>query len=525
MSTEPAAKTQKMETEQEERPLRILLVDDEPNIRQALEEYLTAIDRHQVTTAGTGQEALEIFSSERFDCAFLDLKMPGMDGTELLSRLRAKDQHLPVVIMTGYPSLDAAIDTMRQGASDFLVKPFNLHQVKLTLERVVHQHRLARENLRLSEQVKHQAKIENLNRELNRRIREQHIIHQISEEVGRLQNSEDIYQGMADLCCRFLEAEKAAVLLADRGHDTLLIIAVHGYDAQAIGRTVGSMGQDVCGKVASEGEPMIGRPDPASLLSRTLPTRGDYLCMPIKIREEVFGVLMVGDKLGGLPFRPEDIFVAHFLLDKAALSVENIALYEAMLSNMRSTLGALVSAMEAKDPYTREHSRRVTNFSVLTAQTMGLGLEHIESLRFAAYLHDIGKIGIKDSVLQKVGRLTFEEYEHIKDHPVIGESIIKHMDLTGHERAIIRHHHERWDGSGYPDGLAGKNIPILARIVAVADAFDAMTSDRPYRAGKDMSEARQELSRCSGSHFDPEAVTAFLMMLERYRPTRFFNQE
>ena len=489
MTTETAAKTQNAPQEQDEQPLRILLVDDEPNIRQALEEYLTVIDQHKVTTASTGQEALEIFSSDRFDCAFLDLKMPGMDGTELLTRLRQKDPYLPVVIMTGYPSLDAAIDTMRQGASDFLVKPFNLNQVKLTLERVVAQHRLSRENLRLSEQVQHQAKIEDLNRELNRRIREQNIIHQISEEVGRLQNSEDIYQGMADLCCRFLETEKAAVLLVDRSNKNLLVIAAHGYDAPVVGRVVGNLGQDVCGKVAAEGEPMIGRPNGGSPFSRTLPTRGDYLCMPIKIREEVFGVLMVGDKLGGLPFRPEDIFVASFLLDKAALSVENIALYEAMLSNMRSTLGALVSAMEAKDPYTREHSRRVTNYSVLTAQTMGLGLEHIESLRFAAYLHDIGKIGIRDSVLQKVGKLTDEEYEHIKDHPVIGESIIKHMDLTGHERAIIRHHHERWDGGGYPDGLDRENTPLLARIVAVADAFDAMTSDRPYRKGKAVSEA------------------------------------
>jgi HD-GYP domain-containing protein (c-di-GMP phosphodiesterase class II) len=189
-----------------------------------------------------------------------------------------------------------------------------------------------------------------------------------------------------------------------------------------------------------------------------------------------------------------------------------------MVANLHSTLGALVGAMEAKDSYTRRHSRRVTDFSVLTAQTMGLGLDLIESIRFAGYLHDIGKIGIKDSVLLKESRLTDEEYEQIKKHPVIGESIIKDLDLTAHERSIIRHHHERWDGRGYPDGLAGEDIALAARIVAVADAFDAMTTNRPYRRSKDRQEAVEELQVCSRTQFDPEVVGAFLNMLARYHP-------
>jgi len=281
---------------------------------------------------------------------------------------------------------------------------------------------------------------------------------------------------------------------------------------------VGELGQGICGKVASEGECMLGPAGGDSYLSELLPVEKRSLALPIKIREEIFGVMLVADKRGVAGFQGEDIFIARFLLDKAALSIENIALYESMVANMRSTLGALVSAMEAKDPYTRQHSRRVTNFSVLTAQIMGLGLEQIESLRFAAYLHDIGKIGVKDYVLLKDSELSPEEFEHIKRHPVIGESIIKDMDLTEAERSIIRHHHERWDGSGYPDGIAGQEIPLLARIVAVADAFDAMTSDRPYRQAKNGSQAAEELSRCAGRQFDKEIVKAFLEMLTRYHP-------
>jgi response regulator RpfG family c-di-GMP phosphodiesterase len=498
--------------------LRILLVDDEENIREALREYLTAIDQHQVVTASNGEQALDRFAADEFDCAFLDLKMPGMSGVDLLTRLKEEDYTLPVVMMTGYPSLDAAISTMRQGASDFLIKPFNLNQVKLTLERVVREQRLLKDNMRLSERLKHQADMEKLNRELSRRIREQNIIYRISEALAKLQTSEEIYQGMVDLACRHLDAQKAAVLLLDRSSNQLLVIAAHGYDPMVVGKTVGELGQGVCGKVASEGECMLASPDRDPHLSETLPIEERCLALPIKIRGEIFGVLLVADKHGGASFQGEDIFLASFLLDKAVLSVENIALYESMVANMRSTLGALVSAMEAKDPYTRQHSRRVTNFSVLTAQTMGLSLEQIESLRFAAYLHDIGKIGVKDYVLLKDAELSPKEFEHIKLHPVIGESIIKDMDLTADERSIIRHHHERWDGSGYPDGISGNRIPLLARIVAVADAFDAMTSDRPYREAKIGGDAVSELERCAGKQFDQEVVRAFLDMLSRYHP-------
>ena len=178
-----------------------------------------------------------------------------------------------------------------------------------------------------------------------------------------------------------------------------------------------------------------------------------------------------------------------------------------------------------KDSYTRRHSLRVTNLSVLTAQHIGLDLGQIESLRFAAYLHDIGKIGIKDMVLLKPDKLTDEEYQHIKQHPVIGESITLAMDLTSAERAIIRHHHESWDGSGYPDGLAGTAIPMLARVVAVADAFDAMTTDRPYRKAKTRSEAVDELTLWSGKQFDPDLVRAFVETLNRYHSIEELDQD
>lgn len=496
-------------------PLRILLVDDEQAIRDLLGEYLSVAEGHQATVAGSGEEALAIFKKDCFDCAFLDLKMPGMSGVELLGAIKEIEPTLPVVIMTGYPSLDVAIDTMRQGASDFLIKPINPNQVKLTLERVVREHRLLQENLRLSERLRHQEKIEQLNRELERKFREQEIINQISEAIDRAQSSEAIYQAMADLSCLHLEAKRAAVLLLDRMAEELVVIASTGFEPNPLGRAACQVGKGLFSHVVRDGKPSRGDLGSQPAPKMVLAIDRYYLCMPVKIRSEVFGILVVADKNSGEPFQDSDVFLANFLLDKVALAIENIALYESMVANLHATLSGLVAAMEAKDPYTKQHSWRVTNLSVVTAQAMGLGNEKLESLRFAAYLHDIGKIGVKDDILTKPTSLTRGEYEEIKRHPAVGENIVAALDLSLDERAVIRHHHERWDGRGYPDGLSGDDIPLLARVVAVADAFDAMTSNRHYRKALERAQAFAELKRCAGSQFDPTVVSRFLEVFER----------
>ena len=194
---------------------------------------------------------------------------------------------------------------------------------------------------------------------------------------------------------------------------------------------------------------------------------------------------------------------------------------EAMADNLCSTLDTLVGAMEAKDPYTRQHSRRVTDLSVEGAKALQMESSQVEALRFAGYLHDIGKIGVKDNVLLKNTSLDPEEYEEVKRHPVVGDSIVASMQLTPDERNVVLLHHERWDGGGYPRGLAGEEIPLVARVAAVADAFDAMTSDRSYRPSKSREQAAGELRRFAGSQFDPGVVEAFLGMLENYQEPKW----
>jgi len=169
----------------------------------------------------------------------------------------------------------------------------------------------------------------------------------------------------------------------------------------------------------------------------------------------------------------------------------------------------LAGAVEAKDPYTRGHAGRVRQVCMAMAREAGLAEEEQTRLEFAAELHDVGKIGVRGEVLNKKSKLTAEEYEHIKEHPVIAEVILKDVGLLAPVRPLIRAHHERWDGTGYPDGLAGENIPFLARIMAVADSYDAMLTQRPYRPPLSLEETLSEIKQCAGGQFDPEVVDLF----------------
>ena len=178
------------------------------------------------------------------------------------------------------------------------------------------------------------------------------------------------------------------------------------------------------------------------------------------------------------------------------------------------TLQMLINALEAKDIYGRGHTERVTRYSVQIARRMGLELAELENVRRAAMIHDIGKIGVREAILHKNGELTQEEYDHVKSHVNWGTHILKPMRSLARVVSYLSHHHEHFDGSGYPAGLSSSEIPLGARIIAVADTFDAMTSDRPYRKAMTVKDAMAELKRCAGSQFDPDVVSALIKILK-----------
>lgn len=213
------------------------------------------------------------------------------------------------------------------------------------------------------------------------------------------------------------------------------------------------------------------------------------------------------------PFRPDELIEcvqrAIRAADDPMLPLKAAAAMELRAESVQAcfdSVRALVRAVEAKDPYTRSHSEHVARYAVGMAQGLGLSSSEIDSVRVASLLHDVGKIGVPDRVLTKPGPLTNEEFEVIRRHPEIGSDILADITLFGDEANVVRHHHERWDGLGYPDGLAGRTIPLHSRIITVADSVDAILMARSYKAGRPLPRALEELQRCAGTQFDPDVV-------------------
>ena len=199
------------------------------------------------------------------------------------------------------------------------------------------------------------------------------------------------------------------------------------------------------------------------------------------------------------------------------LARRSFELYTKMRKVYLDTIRALAAAIDAKDPYTKGHSERVAKTSVALAKELNLSDKEIENIEYTALLHDIGKIGIKDKILSKKSSLTDKEFDKIKEHTVMGAKIIEPVDFLKNSYKAIYHHHERYNGKGYPDGIKSEDIPILARIIAVADAYDAMGSDRPYRKKLNKDKILNELKDQAGKQFDPEIVKALISILDRER--------
>ena len=238
------------------------------------------------------------------------------------------------------------------------------------------------------------------------------------------------------------------------------------------------------------------------------------MLVPISSRDHLLGIMGLfydkeRDELDG-----EDLNLVSAIAGQAAVAMDNASLYEDLEMSYFSTVKALARAIEVKDPYTYGHSERVTEYAMVIGKKLDLSEWDLRNLKYAAALHDIGKLGISGHILNKPGALSEDEFVHIKTHPQMGDSIMEPVSFLKEPREIILHHHERWDGNGYPEGLKGNKIPLGARILSVADSFEAMMSDRPYRKALDLQDAIKEIEDNVGTQFDAVVVTAFIAALD-----------
>lgn len=257
-------------------------------------------------------------------------------------------------------------------------------------------------------------------------------------------------------------------------------------------------------------------PESSLVMPHYDPTKGDehFVAMGMYSDHYVMGVLCYCLPENTNAVDSQQIRLVQSLLHHTTLACENVRLLETLSNMIVDVVVAMALAIESRDPYTGGHVERVTAYSMLLAKHAGLGRSELATLRIGGLLHDIGKIAVPDAILRKPLPLTKEEFEQMKPHPVVGHQIISPIPQLAKAAPIVRWHHERIDGKGYPDGLCGDDIPLLSRVAAIADTYDAMTSDRPYRRGLDMSVARQEIKRCAGTQFDRELAEIFVTIPE-----------
>ncbi len=492
----------------------LLFVDDEACILDISRSFFTTRG-YEVLTAGNGREATELLWSHRVDCCFTDINMPYMDGLEFAEYMRQYDNTVPVVIMTGYPSLDSTIQTLKNGVVDYLIKPVNLQQMELCVQRVLRERKLFIENLMLAKEVESKDRIERLNTELVSKIEELNIFNRILADFSALRESTDVFRQLVDLAIEILDADAASFYLVGETQGKPTLIASAQGAAAPIDAETGSAPylETLIGEVVKDDRPLLV---PKNVNGHARLPERVLSCMlsPLKIRSRIFGVLGASIYRDDKYFNEKDLYYLSFMTSKAAAAIENLALYENIYHNLLATLYAFVKAIEARDPYTKEHSSRVTRLAIAISQAMSCTAEDQEILKVAGLLHDIGKIGIRDEILLKPGRLTPEEFRIIQQHPVIGADIMGHLGLWTREKQIVRSHHERFDGTGYPDRLAGAQIPLLARILSVADVYDAVASDRAYRRRMEEESILDIMYRGSGSQFDPEIIAVFRLLHE-----------
>lgn len=238
---------------------------------------------------------------------------------------------------------------------------------------------------------------------------------------------------------------------------------------------------------------------------------------PLRFQDRLLGIACLGPKISGRELEPDERRLFGALSNLAAVSVETARLVEKFKQTFTGVVRALVTAVEAKDAFTRGHTERVTRYAALLSVELGLDPETHQNLLFGAVLHDVGYIGVPEEVLRMPDGITSEQLAELRRHPIIGSNILKDLAVLSNSVDAVRYHHEHYDGSGYPDGLVGEEIPIIARIIAVCDAFDAMTSERRYREAKTREEAAEEIRRHAGTQFDPAVAKAFLNLIESHK--------
>lgn len=355
----------------------------------------------------------------------------------------------------------------------------------------------------------------------DRLVRQLEELMELSALVNSTLDTAVVRRRAVEAATRLVDAERGSLLLVEPESGELVFEVALG-DEAVFGEARLARGEGIAGWVAETGDAAIVhdvRSDPrfcGGLDERSEFVTRDMVCVPVTSRGRVIGVLQAINRRDG-SFDERDAELLTVLGHQVAIAIENAGLYSDLKETFYETAAALAETVDKRDPYTGGHTRRVMEYSVAIGERMGLSDTEMDTLRLSAILHDVGKVGVPDAILQKPGRLDDDEWTVMAGHAEAAADILGHVTRLRDALPGVRWHHERLDGTGYPDRLQGDAVPVLARIIAVADAFDAMTTTRAYSTARSPEAAIAELRRCAGTQFDPRAVEAMNDSLEDER--------
>lgn len=343
-------------------------------------------------------------------------------------------------------------------------------------------------------------------------------IHEFGVTATGLLSKEEVAQTVVDTACSILHSNLASLMLINSDNE-LYIISSKGLSEKVKKETKMKIGEGIAGRVVSTGKYIFVenietdvrflRPNDEERYNSK-----SFISVPLKVKSKVIGVLNINSPKNKKQFTDRDLKLITILADQAAMRLDNIELFNNLQSFYFEMVQTLARAIDAKDAYTYDHADRAMKYAKAIAVKMNLPYTIVRNIEYAALMHDIGKIGIADNILLKKEKLTEEEMKMLRKHPVIGNKILAPVKFLSPVAPMVLYHQEWYDGSGYPEGLAKEEIPLGARIVAVIDAYDAMTSDRPYRKAMPIKTAVKELKEGAGKQFDPRIVDIFINILK-----------
>ncbi len=470
-----------------ERPA-VLVLDRNYLDLQIVQETLLP-EQFQLFLCSDPKTASQVLSRRKIDLVLADFSIGSQSSLEILRQARQLYPPTVMILLTGpQPTLKSAVEILRQGVFDFLIKPFDSTSLLNTVQRAVVELRLRKENSILRELVS---------------------LHQISESVGTTIDLKRVLGQILEAALKGLEADLAALLLWDEENNRFKLADLRQKNQLPFQELEFDYSLPTVIYLRPQ---IISQPEE---IARVFPLSLNYrleslLTYPLSADERVLGILYLARHSSEHPFTNAEVQSVSILAHKAAAALDNSRLYRQLEQAYLSTINALANAVEARDVYTKGHTERVWYLAQSLARKLGWNEEQLAQVRMGSILHDIGKIGVPDSILNKPSALTKEEFEVMKMHPQMGVKMLEGIKFLEPALPYVLYHHERYDGKGYPMGLSGEGIPVEGRLMAVVDTFDAITSDRPYRKNLGYQKAISELTEYSGSQFDPVIAEALV---------------